>query len=260
VRRPGGYMLVTEPGRGSVERDTFTCRHCNTVVVVSPGQDPSSLGGFCTLCDGHVCPMCAGKACEPFEKKLEAAERRDRLFRMARGVAVVAAFFSSLGCTASARDGYGSAGLSGDDVADASPFDPAPLDASLRSADAEVPQDMTMPPLSALRQGSAYTYAEFVSLTEGTPIWLMCRYQPADGGDPDTSRAFSLSPVELVLDPDTNTTVRAIPCVHPNYWELLDESGTAAWGILPYAGDGPEAPAQDREHGISEVLLFRAVP
>ena len=81
MRRPQGYGITVEPGKADVEVDSFTCRHCNSIVFVKPRQDPSEMGGFCTLCMGHVCGNCAGKSCEPFEKKLEAMERRDKFLR-----------------------------------------------------------------------------------------------------------------------------------------------------------------------------------
>jgi hypothetical protein len=81
VRRPQGYAVWDDPDRGKTERDTFTCRHCNKVVFVKPKEDPSSLGGFCRMCAGHVCARCAGGSCTPFEKKLEMIEARDRFRR-----------------------------------------------------------------------------------------------------------------------------------------------------------------------------------
>jgi hypothetical protein len=85
MRRPGGYAIVTEPGAADVERDTFTCAHCNCVVFVAPRQDPSTMGGFCRMCMAHLCGPCADAGrCSPFEKKLDAMERRDRLIRSAR--------------------------------------------------------------------------------------------------------------------------------------------------------------------------------
>ena len=82
MRRPQGYAVTTEPGKADVEEDTFTCSHCNAIIFVKPFQDPSEMGGFCRLCYRHICGPCADKGeCEPFEKKLEAMERRERLLR-----------------------------------------------------------------------------------------------------------------------------------------------------------------------------------
>ena len=81
MRRPQGYATTVEPGKATIEQDTITCCHCNSIVFVAPRQDPSEMGGFCRLCMAHVCSQCAGKGCEPFEKKLEAMERRDKLLQ-----------------------------------------------------------------------------------------------------------------------------------------------------------------------------------
>lgn len=81
MRRPQGYAVTVEPGKATVEEDTFTCCHCNAIVFLSARQDPSAAGGFCRLCMGHICSACADKGCEPFERKLEAMERRDKFLR-----------------------------------------------------------------------------------------------------------------------------------------------------------------------------------
>lgn len=74
--RPQGYLVgVSEEGVVR-EADTFTCAHCQTIVVVKPGASASAMGGWCRLCDKPVCPRCSSGACVPFEKKLEAMERR----------------------------------------------------------------------------------------------------------------------------------------------------------------------------------------
>lgn len=80
MRRPGGYGVETTVEGRQNETDTFTCAHCNKVVFVKPKCDPADLGGFCTCCSKHVCKDCAGKGCDPMEKKLERWELRRRLF------------------------------------------------------------------------------------------------------------------------------------------------------------------------------------
>lgn len=86
MRRPQGYAVTTEADGKVLEEDTFTCGHCNTIVFVQPRQNPSEMGGFCRMCMGHTCATCAGiGTCEPFEKKMEAMERRDRLRRSILG-------------------------------------------------------------------------------------------------------------------------------------------------------------------------------
>lgn len=86
MRRPQGYAVTTEPGKADVEEDTFTCAHGNEIIFVRPREDPASMGGFCRMCMKHICAACAATGkCEPFEKKLEAMERSDRLLRAAIG-------------------------------------------------------------------------------------------------------------------------------------------------------------------------------
>lgn len=84
MRRAQGYAVWTDPSLDQItrERDTFTCAHCNKIVIVEPKADPASLGGFCRLCMKNVCGPCADQGkCEPFEKKLEKMEARARMFK-----------------------------------------------------------------------------------------------------------------------------------------------------------------------------------
>lgn len=83
MRRPGGYAIWVDPTMPTKECDTFTCKHCNAVVVVEARCKPEEAGGYCRMCMAPVCPACADKPCTPFEKKLDAIERRDRLCRAA---------------------------------------------------------------------------------------------------------------------------------------------------------------------------------
>jgi len=81
MRKPHGYALWVDPWApgGQIERDTITCAHDNRVVIVTPGADPSLLGGFCRLCYRHICGPCADLGtCMPFERKLELVERAAR--------------------------------------------------------------------------------------------------------------------------------------------------------------------------------------
>lgn len=77
MRRPQGYLVIASPDSPLVERDTFTCVHCNAVTVVTPSTPAEEQGGWCFQCNKMVCKMCAGKDCVPFEKKLEEMERRE---------------------------------------------------------------------------------------------------------------------------------------------------------------------------------------
>lgn len=79
-RHQGGYS-VTSTVFGIIERETFTCAHCNTVHVVLPKHRPEDVGGMCRLCDALICPRCVAGPCVPFEKKLERIEASARALR-----------------------------------------------------------------------------------------------------------------------------------------------------------------------------------
>jgi hypothetical protein len=79
MRNPGGYAFTFDPGGTRQEADSFTCFHCNHVVIVKPKCDPADLGGMCRLCMKMVCPTCVDVgSCDPFEKKLERSEKEYR--------------------------------------------------------------------------------------------------------------------------------------------------------------------------------------
>lgn len=84
MRKPQGYATVTLDGVITEEQDTFTCKHCNGIVPVKPFQTDTDS---CRVCDGHICPACAGELvrtlkCVPFEKRMDLAERGAALQRL----------------------------------------------------------------------------------------------------------------------------------------------------------------------------------
>jgi len=62
--------LKPEEGRGLYESATYTCSHCQTIVIIKP--DRSRERGYCRKCDHHVCDACealrvsSGGECTPF--------------------------------------------------------------------------------------------------------------------------------------------------------------------------------------------------
>jgi hypothetical protein len=93
MRNPQGYAVWTDPNLGvAKERDTFTCSHCNNIVFVKPQASATDMGGWCGMCAKAICKFCVTNSereqgkCLPFEKKMEAMERRDRLLRAVGGV------------------------------------------------------------------------------------------------------------------------------------------------------------------------------
>lgn len=97
MRNPGGWAIMTEPGKATIERDTITCNHCNVVVHINPQLLPQEQNQFrvieaekCRMCMRHVCPVCMGKmnaghGCKVFEKKVEEHEARGRLLKAVLG-------------------------------------------------------------------------------------------------------------------------------------------------------------------------------
>ena len=95
--KPQGYAVVISPEpskikldglqcvearEGVTEFDTLSCGHCNRIIHVQARQDPTELGGLCKQCMRCICPQCVDHGgCEPFEKKLERWEDRDRTLR-----------------------------------------------------------------------------------------------------------------------------------------------------------------------------------
>lgn len=86
MRQPQGYTIVSGPGAGAGEWDTYTCAHCQNVRRVRPMCPPSEMPDVCHLCgDKHrpsfICEQCRGKGCDPFEAKLDRWEKSARFMR-----------------------------------------------------------------------------------------------------------------------------------------------------------------------------------
>jgi hypothetical protein len=80
--RGGGTGELEVFGEREVRRSTFTCSHCNSIVIVRPKEDPANLGGHCKICDKLICPHCNAKGgCTPWEKQMERMEARYRFRR-----------------------------------------------------------------------------------------------------------------------------------------------------------------------------------
>ena len=80
--RQDGYLLITGP-EGTTERDGLQCCHCNAHYVVRPGSGKAR--GWCLMCSAPTCGKPGCVPCIPFEKKLEAFERREQLMRALQG-------------------------------------------------------------------------------------------------------------------------------------------------------------------------------
>ena len=77
MRNPQGYATLQDVcGEGGtlVERDTFTCNHCQAIVTVEPFRAGADMGGFCTICAKDICTRCVGKGCRPWEAQMARME------------------------------------------------------------------------------------------------------------------------------------------------------------------------------------------
>lgn len=80
-RSKGKGLLIFTPHDSDkvVEQHTVTCCHCNHIFYVRPGSGKER--GWCFMCNASTCGdrRCdaALNGCAPFEKKLEAYERRN---------------------------------------------------------------------------------------------------------------------------------------------------------------------------------------
>lgn len=70
--KAGGWLVTTDKESGrEIVNETFTCRHCQKIVVVPPKASPTDLGGLCRMCDKMICPACVSNGtCSPFEENM----------------------------------------------------------------------------------------------------------------------------------------------------------------------------------------------
>lgn len=77
VRRPAGYILVTDPDGAGFEAETLMCCHCQSHWVVHPGS--GIRRGYCYNCQAVTCGKPKCDPCAPWEKQMEEMEARQRL-------------------------------------------------------------------------------------------------------------------------------------------------------------------------------------
>lgn len=75
-----GYVIITDPENPTIERDAYTCAHCQKICIVRPGS--GTRRGYCANCDALTCggDDCSTR-CIPLEAKLEAWEGRRSFWR-----------------------------------------------------------------------------------------------------------------------------------------------------------------------------------
>lgn len=71
-----GYAESIDGYGTSTIVETLTCAHCGKIYRKPAAGEPY---GFCNLCFKSTCLPCGGiPKCDPFEKKLERIERRQK--------------------------------------------------------------------------------------------------------------------------------------------------------------------------------------
>lgn len=76
-RRHSGELTVEGEDGAVSEAQTLTCIHCSGMWVHRPGS--GIRRGFCLSCNAVTCGSKPCDTCDPFERKMERAERRARL-------------------------------------------------------------------------------------------------------------------------------------------------------------------------------------
>jgi hypothetical protein len=76
-------FIVEDGYNGQTVTETFSCCHCNAIVVLTPGR------AMCSRCFKPVCERChAHGRCIPLEKKLERIERQVARARTRRSMGI----------------------------------------------------------------------------------------------------------------------------------------------------------------------------
>lgn len=84
--RPQGYGIIIDPELPPVEHDTFTCSHCNKIVIVPPGWRPENMPSMCKGCSGYLCLACwnlrmRGADCVTWKQQIDRIEARNQALK-----------------------------------------------------------------------------------------------------------------------------------------------------------------------------------
>jgi hypothetical protein len=81
MRNPGGYVTIVDSSASLYEQDTFTCIHCNGIVLVKPGLTITDFA-WCRKC---MKPVCEKERCQTrcltWDRRMEISEARGKLHR-----------------------------------------------------------------------------------------------------------------------------------------------------------------------------------
>ena len=76
ARKANGYAIWSHPDGKIEEKDTMQCVHCGAHWMVEPGS--GNKRGWCKRCNGPICGSLTCLECVPFEKFLDAIEKKSR--------------------------------------------------------------------------------------------------------------------------------------------------------------------------------------
>jgi len=86
--KPQGYSILVDPlNPNPIEADTYTCGHCQRIVIVTARVAPEDMGGICGACKKLICPVCYHKrtvlleACETWEAMFDRMEARAKFLK-----------------------------------------------------------------------------------------------------------------------------------------------------------------------------------
>lgn len=82
--RRKGFFLTEDPGTGKlVEKETYSCGHCQRHTILEHSDRLDDVGVYCLACERPCCKGCADKMakggmCETWEAKFDRIEARAR--------------------------------------------------------------------------------------------------------------------------------------------------------------------------------------
>lgn len=76
-KKESGYVQITDPITGNIERETKMCCHCGMHWIMQPGSGRTR--GWCMKCNGVTCGKKKCDSCYPYEEQLQDMERPARM-------------------------------------------------------------------------------------------------------------------------------------------------------------------------------------
>ncbi len=93
--RRAGKEVLPSPSGSFTESATYTCAHCNTIVILNPQRTRERH--YCTQCDHYICDVCAelrrATGCKPFRALLDTLQEKMEKCREVSNAGVAKAVF-----------------------------------------------------------------------------------------------------------------------------------------------------------------------